>query len=107
MALNNSNVHPEYNPDIKIKAEPGTGHESAQTPNLEFPSLIKNIKTESGVPATTTASPSNRLTSFRVPRDLTLGGNKVERPKKNYTPNLNVQRIKNREYVTILVPLCI
>lgn len=38
-----------------------------------------------------TASP--RLQSFRLPRDLSLGGTK---PKKVYAPNLNVVRQKNK-----------
>lgn len=39
-------------------------------------------------------SPGNvRLVSLRWPRDLSLGGNK---PKKVYTPNLNVTRNKNK-----------
>lgn len=36
---------------------------------------------------------TQRLQSFRVPRDLSLGGTK---PKKVYTPNLNVARLKNK-----------
>ncbi|XP_072766962.1 DNA-directed RNA polymerase III subunit RPC4 [Anoplolepis gracilipes] len=44
---------------------------------------------------------TQRLTSYRLPRDLTLGGNiKPERPKKVYTPNLNVQRNKKKDEVT-------
>lgn len=48
---------------------------------------------------------SERLSSFRLPRDLTLGGvrtkNPIDRPnliqsnKKVYTPNLNAIRNKN------------
>lgn len=34
-----------------------------------------------------------RLKTFRMPRDLSLGGTK---PKKLYTPNLNVIRQKNK-----------
>ncbi|XP_006566065.1 DNA-directed RNA polymerase III subunit RPC4 [Apis mellifera] len=68
--------------NVKIKVEPGTS----------MPVPIKNIKTEPGLSSTT------RLTSFRLPRDLTLGGNiKTEKPKKVYTPNLNVQRTKKKE----------
>lgn len=50
-------------------------------------------------------STSTRLPSFRLPRDLTLGGmqmkNNIARPnllqnnKKVYTPNLNAVRNKN------------
>lgn len=35
-----------------------------------------------------------RLQSFRPPRDLSLGGTK---PKKVYTPNLNVTRARNKQ----------
>ncbi|KAK1127087.1 hypothetical protein K0M31_004696 [Melipona bicolor] len=71
--------------NVQIKVEPGTS----------LPVAIQNIKTEPGLPATT------RLTSFRLPRDLTLGGNiKTEKPKKVYIPNLNAQRLKKREDVT-------
>lgn len=46
---------------------------------------------------------SERLTSLRLPRDLTLGGNSVLRQRaridpstnKTYVPNLNVTRNKN------------
>ncbi|CAD1473215.1 unnamed protein product, partial [Heterotrigona itama] len=71
--------------NVQIKVEPGTS----------LPVAIQNIKTEPGLSATT------RLTSFRLPRDLTLGGNiKTEKPKKVYIPNLNAQRIKKKEDVT-------
>lgn len=42
--------------------------------------------------------PTTRLPTFRPHRDLSLGGTK---PKKVYTPNLNVTRLKNKpkEYV--------
>ncbi|KAK9306964.1 hypothetical protein QLX08_002576 [Tetragonisca angustula] len=67
-----------------------------QEPGTSLPVAIQNIKTEPGLPATT------RLTSFRLPRDLTLGGNiKTEKPKKVYIPNLNAQRIKKKENVTV------
>ncbi|XP_043257373.1 DNA-directed RNA polymerase III subunit RPC4 isoform X2 [Colletes gigas] len=70
--------------NVKIKVEPGTS----------MPVSIKNIKTEPGLSTTTTT----RLTSFRLPRDLTLGGNiKTEKPKKVYTPNLNAQRTKKKD----------
>lgn len=36
---------------------------------------------------------TGRLQSFRIPRDLSLGGTK---PKKLYTPNLNVARLKSK-----------
>lgn len=69
-------------PNIQIKVEPGTS----------LPVPIQNIKTEPGLSTTT------RLTSFRLPRDLTLGGNiKTEKPKKVYIPNLNAQRTKKKE----------
>lgn len=69
--------------NVQIKVEPGTS----------MPVPPRNIKIEPGLSATTT-----RLTSFRLPRDLTLGGNiKTEKPKKVYTPNLNAQRTKKKE----------
>lgn len=72
-------------PPVQVKVEPGSS----------LPVSLKNIKTEPGLPTTTT-----RLTSFRLPRDLTLGGNiKTEKPKKVYTPNINVQRTKKKEDV--------
>lgn len=44
---------------------------------------------------------TQRLTSYRLPRDLTLGGNiKSEKPKKMYIPNVNVQRNKKKEEAT-------
>ncbi|XP_029159188.1 DNA-directed RNA polymerase III subunit RPC4 [Nylanderia fulva] len=44
---------------------------------------------------------TQRLTSYRLPRDLTLGGNiKPEKSKKVYIPNVNVQRNKKKEEVT-------
>lgn len=68
---------------VRIKIEPGTS----------LPVPLRNIKTEPGVSPTTT-----RLTSFRLPRDLTLGGNiKTEKPKKVYVPNFNAQRNKKKE----------
>ncbi|XP_043272075.1 DNA-directed RNA polymerase III subunit RPC4 [Venturia canescens] len=69
--------------NVKVKVEPGT----STAP------LLKNIKVEPGLPGATT-----RLTSFRIPRDLTLGANiKSEKPKKVYTPNVNVQRNKKKD----------
>lgn len=52
-------------------------------PNLE--QLKKMIKQEN--------ISSGRLSSLRLPRDLSLGGTK---PKKVYTPNLNVIRNKDK-----------
>ncbi|CAK9802423.1 DNA-directed RNA polymerase III subunit RPC4 [Anthophora quadrimaculata] len=79
---NSSNVLPA---NVQIKVEPGTS----------VPIPVKSIKTEPGLSTTT------RLTSFRLPRDLTLGGNvKTEKPKKVYTPNLNAQRSKKKDDAT-------
>jgi hypothetical protein len=98
MSSNNSNVHLEYDPNIKIKEEPSTTSEASASNNPIIPNLMKTVKTEFSCPTFTTT----RLPSFRIPRDLTLGGNvKLERPKKIYIPNLNPQRNKNREYVII------
>ncbi|KAJ8672898.1 hypothetical protein QAD02_004159 [Eretmocerus hayati] len=95
MSVNNSNSHPEFDPNIRIKNEPDTApDESPSQDSVPIPETVKPIKTEPGLPAANTT----RLTSFRIPRDLTLGGNiKLERPKKLYTPNLNAQRLKDRE----------
>lgn len=69
--------------NVKIKVESETS----------MPVPLRNIKTEPGLSTSTT-----RLTSFRLPRDLTLGGNiKTEKSKKVYTPNLNAQRTKKKE----------
>lgn len=77
---------------VRVKIEPGTSDEPS-TPSTSVPLLerVTSIKTEPGLP-------TQRLTSYRIPRDLTLGGNiKTEKPKKTYTPNLNVQRNKKKE----------
>lgn len=66
------------------------------------------IKTEPGT--SRSSSPLVRLPSFRQPRDLTLGSGSVGRggalglggvtkARKNYAPNLNVQRNKAKEEV--------
>ncbi|XP_066584463.1 DNA-directed RNA polymerase III subunit RPC4 [Prorops nasuta] len=68
-------------------------------PNASVPETVKNIKIEPGLPTSTT-----RLTSFRLPRDLTLGGNiKTEKPKKVYTPNLNALRSKKKDDSPVVV----
>ncbi|XP_011151991.1 DNA-directed RNA polymerase III subunit RPC4-like isoform X2 [Harpegnathos saltator] len=54
--------------------------------------ILKNIKMEPGLPTTT-----QRLTSYRLPRDLTLGGNLKTDKQKKYTPNLNVQRNRKKD----------
>lgn len=84
MDSNKSNAgNQELDPSILVKVEPGTSASTAST----------NLRTETNLPTSTT-----RLTSFRVPRDLTLGGNvKLEKSKKIYTPNFNVQRNKTKE----------
>lgn len=66
---------------------------------------VPRIKQEPGVNNVRISSesvlPTQRLTSLRLPRDLTLGGlnpGRVTKPnlnKKIYTPNLNVVRNKN------------
>lgn len=76
---NSSNSLPS---NVRIKTEAGTS----------MPVPLTSIKTEPGLPSTT------RLTSFRLPRDLTLGATiKTEKSKKVYTPNLNAQRAKKKE----------
>ncbi|EZA61022.1 DNA-directed RNA polymerase III subunit RPC4 [Ooceraea biroi] len=89
MASDNS-TKSTFPADVRVKIEPGTSASSTSfTPSESLP----HIKTEPN----TQPAPVQRLTSFRVPRDLTLGGNiKLEKPKKVYTPNVNVQRNKNK-----------
>lgn len=81
---------------VRIKQEPGLN-------NKPPPSGANKIKQE---PSPTGFSPAvaakhERLTSFRAPRDLTLGGIPTQRAtrgaanKKVYTPNLNAARNKN------------
>lgn len=63
------------------------------------------IKQEAGLATTIKTEPGilkqERLSSFRLPRDLTLGGvnparvNRNAVNKKVYTPNLNATRNKN------------
>lgn len=97
MASNNSEVRSNL---IQVKKEPGspgTSVSSASSTSTSVPlsERVTSIKMEPGVPTTATTTTTQRLTSFRLPRDLTLGGNvKTEKPKKVYTPNLNVQRKK-------------
>lgn len=38
----------------------------------------------------------HRLNSFRLPRDLTLGGPITKQPKKNFVPNVNIVRNKEK-----------
>lgn len=90
---------------VRVKVEPGTSASSSispgappETPSASFSaadSSTPRIKTEPSVQPV----PTHRLTSFRLPRDLTLGGNiKLEKPKKVYAPNVNVQRNKKQKY---------
>ncbi|XP_018392303.1 PREDICTED: uncharacterized protein LOC108771487 isoform X3 [Cyphomyrmex costatus] len=75
----------------------------SSTSSVSLSDRVKNIKMEPGLPTTT-----QRLTSYRLPRDLTLGGNqgvniKLEKPKKVYMPNVNVQRNKKKDDQAIMV----
>lgn len=95
MASNKNITLDSKNTDVQVKIEPGTSasSESSVSSVSSVSERVRNIKVEPGLPITT-----QRLTSFRLPRDLTLGGNiKTEKPKKVYTPNLNVQRNKKKE----------
>lgn len=81
--------------------------ENALTPSgsaLAAVAVIKTEKSAGGGPS----MPTERLSSFRLPRDLTLGGganlnstrnsqrpNLVNNNKKVYAPNLNAIRNKN------------
>jgi hypothetical protein len=70
----------------------------------KLPALMAGIKIE---PGTLGAAPG-RLPSFGGRRDLTLGScgpskinHSIEsKPKRVYTPNLNVQRNRNKLYVS-------
>ncbi|XP_077274552.1 RNA polymerase III subunit C53 isoform X2 [Temnothorax americanus] len=96
MASNSSNDALHAN--VRVKMEPGTSV-SSEPSTSSLLERVTNIKMEPGLPTTT-----QRLTSYRLPRDLTLGGNiKTEKPKKVYTPNLNVQRNKKKDDPTISV----
>ncbi|XP_024888452.1 DNA-directed RNA polymerase III subunit RPC4 [Temnothorax curvispinosus] len=96
MASNGSNDALHAN--VRVKIEPGTSV-SSEPSTSSLLERVTNIKMEPGLPTTT-----QRLTSYRLPRDLTLGGNiKTEKPKKVYTPNLNVQRNKKKDDPAISV----
>ncbi|XP_012523856.1 DNA-directed RNA polymerase III subunit RPC4 [Monomorium pharaonis] len=111
MASNNSNSlnsNDALHMNVRVKVEPGTSvspipSTSSSLPSMPFSERV-SIKTEPGLPITTT---TQRLVSYRLPRDLTLGGNmvkpKLEKPKKVYMPNLNVQRNKKKDDPTISV----
>ena len=66
----------------------------------KLPALVAGIKLEPG----TFDAPPGRLPSFGGRRDLTLGSSGIgklgqgleTKPKRVYTPNLNVQRNKNK-----------
>lgn len=96
MASNNSvSSNDAIHTNVRVKIEPDTSASSAPSTSSTLPlsERLTSIKMEPGLPTAT-----QRLTSFRLPRDLTLGGNvKTEKPKKVYTPNLNVQRNKKKE----------
>lgn len=72
-----------------------------QEPGLGKPALPAGVKIKQEPPFTATVLKQERLTSFRAPRDLTLGGIPMSRPnrgaanKKVYIPNLNAARNKN------------
>lgn len=82
---------------IKIKQEPGLSPKSSVVTTTSTQPLSQ--------PATATVK-TERLTSFRVPRDLTLGGltnGRAAKPaanKKVYTPNLNAVRNKDTNVKT-------
>ncbi|XP_011875604.1 PREDICTED: DNA-directed RNA polymerase III subunit RPC4 [Vollenhovia emeryi] len=103
MASNNSvgsdNALDGLDASVRVKIEPGAFVSEPSTSSEPFMERVTSIKVEPGLPTTT-----QRLTSFRIPRDLTLGGNiKIEKPKKVYTPNLNVQRNKKKDEPVIAV----
>lgn len=70
-------------PGVSIKQEPGVEIQIKQEPGT---GILK--------PTPDAAAPG-RLSSFKLPRDLTLGGQNARKaPKKVYTPNLNAVRVK-------------
>lgn len=94
MASDNAGSNVALHANVRVKIEPGTSAPSPMpsTSSVLLSERLTNIKMEPGLPTTT-----QRLTSYRIPRDLTLGGNiKTEKPKKVYMPNLNVQRNKKK-----------
>lgn len=93
----------QSNNGIPMKQQP------QQSPGLGRASgsgASSSVRVKSEVPGTAeTPFPTERLTSFRVPRDLTLGGMGYSATKlaqrantankKVYTPNLNAVRNRN------------
>uniref|UniRef100_A0A182Q487 DNA-directed RNA polymerase III subunit RPC4 n=1 Tax=Anopheles farauti TaxID=69004 RepID=A0A182Q487_9DIPT len=78
----------------RIKQEPGIDTQFIPKPN----NLIGNVS----VPMEATVK-TERLQSFRIPRDLTLANGRTTKPpanKKIYTPNLNAVRNKNTDVKT-------
>ncbi|KAL6260540.1 hypothetical protein P5V15_008062 [Pogonomyrmex californicus] len=93
-SFNSNNIQVKIEPDTSASSMPSTSSMSTSSTSLTpLSERVSSIKMEPGLPTTT-----QRLTSFRLPRDLTLGGNiKTEKPKKVYMPNLNVQRNKKKD----------
>lgn len=88
---------------VKIKQEPGLKSKRGSASGIP-PAAAASA---ASVPIPTTATiKTERLTSFRVPRDLTLGGLangrnvKPAANKKVYTPNLNAVRNKDTNVKT-------
>ncbi|XP_062534486.1 DNA-directed RNA polymerase III subunit RPC4-like [Armigeres subalbatus] len=86
---------------VKIKQEPGLKSKRVNSSVPSMPSAATTAPIPTGVTIKT-----ERLTSFRVPRDLTLGGlanGRAVKPvtnKKVYTPNLNAVRNKDTNVKT-------
>lgn len=87
---------------VKIKQEPGL---KAKRGSASIPPSAAATAAAVPIPPTATIK-TERLTSFRVPRDLTLGGlanGRNVKPvtnKKVYTPNLNAVRNKDTNVKT-------
>ncbi|KXJ83359.1 hypothetical protein RP20_CCG006484 [Aedes albopictus] len=87
---------------VKIKQEPGL---KAKRGSASIPPSAAATAAAVQIPPTATIK-TERLTSFRVPRDLTLGGlanGRNVKPvtnKKVYTPNLNAVRNKDTNVKT-------
>ncbi|XP_053681095.1 DNA-directed RNA polymerase III subunit RPC4 [Anopheles nili] len=78
----------------RIKQEPGI--------DAHYMGKSNNIMANTPTPMDATVK-TERLQSFRIPRDLTLANGRTAKPptnKKVYTPNLNAVRNKNTEVKT-------
>lgn len=103
-----TSAHLQSNNGIPVKQQqqqsPGLSRASGSG-TMANPSKMVRVKSEVTGTAET-AFPTERLSSFRLPRDLTLGGMGLSATKlaqranaankKVYTPNLNAVRNRNK-----------